>query len=61
MIIWQRLESKVEDEDSELKWIRLLRAPVPGGWLVVAQRSYDEVISLAFVPDAAHAWDDPSL
>lgn len=51
-------------DDPILKWEvlrtsegRLLRAKVPGGWLI----SLSAGSSLAFYPDASHAWDGKSL
>lgn len=39
---------------------QLLRARVPGGWLVMTRTPHNDH-AIAFLPDPAHAWDGGSL
>ena len=48
MMYWQRIEQNEED-------FVILRTPVPGGWLVIVERS------VTFVPDKHHLWDGSNL
>jgi|OpeIllAssembly_1097287.scaffolds.fasta_scaffold2812613_2 hypothetical protein len=51
---------KLETQGGIAQWaMALFRAKVPGGWLVMSNHGTES--SLAFVPDAAHAWDGNSL
>jgi len=40
-------------------YARLLRASVPGGWLIVADQA--DGAGVTFVPDPAHQWDGGSV
>jgi hypothetical protein len=44
--------------------IRMFRAKVPGGWLIMAEPTHrvgEGGPSLVFYPDPAHEWDGQSL
>jgi len=53
-LIWEKLQIK------GLPWMsKIMRAKIPGGWLVLSENGFSGGIT--FVPDPNHEWNGESL